>query len=155
VTRDERSAVAPQVSQAEMSAGENDGRAISTTLIGEASRSPPVEGPHTRQETGSSSTTVGTGVTSKRKQATADKARERAAWESAHPKVNLTAERQRYESEIRPRLASATFSIRDLAAALGLSVSHSARIRAGEVVPHPRHYSTIEALLRPPSSGKE
>jgi ribosome-binding protein aMBF1 (putative translation factor) len=93
-------------------------------------------------------------VTTKRKKATADKARERAAWESTHREVSLAMERLRYETEIRPRLASAAFSIRDLAGALGSSVSHAARIRAGEVVPHPRHYSTIEALLRPPSDGK-
>jgi CRISPR-associated protein Cas1 len=88
-----------------------------------------------------------TGVTTKRKQATADKARERVAWESAHPEVNLTAERQRYETEIRPRLASATCSIRDLADALGLSPAYAARIRSGETMPHPRYFPKLVELL--------
>jgi hypothetical protein len=95
------------------------------------------------------------GVTTRRRQATADQARERAAWEVAHPEVNLTRERERYRSEIMPRLVCVTFSVRDLADALGLSLAYAARIRSGEIMPHPRYFPKIQRLVEISASGRD
>jgi CRISPR-associated endonuclease Cas1 len=134
VTRDERAVLAAQNGPAESRAGG-------------APRSPLVEERQTREGVRGSSPTIGTGVTAKRKQATADKARERAVWEAEHPEVNLTAERQRYQREILPRLGNITLPIRDLAEALGLSSAYAARIGRGEVVPHPMYFAPLVELL--------
>jgi hypothetical protein len=135
VTREERAVFTNQGGPAEPSAGE-------------ARRSPTVDERPARQGSEVSSSTVGSGVTAKRRQATADKARERAAWEAGHPEVNLTAERQRYQREILPRLGGTSLPTHDLAEVLGLSSAYVARIGRGEVVPHPMYYQALEALVK-------
>jgi hypothetical protein len=92
-------------------------------------------------------------VTAERKQTMADKARGRAAWEAAHPEVNLTAERQRYQREILPRPTESTLPIRDLVDALGLNRTYVARIGRGEVVPHPMYYAALERLVEMAAPG--
>jgi hypothetical protein len=50
-----------------------------------------------------------------------------------------------FRREIAPRLDG--FSLKEIAAATGLSLGACSRIRAGAKVPHPRHWGALTALL--------
>lgn len=47
--------------------------------------------------------------------------------------------------EVAPKLDG--FSLRDIAAATGLSLAACSRIRAGAKVPHPRHWDALRELI--------
>jgi hypothetical protein len=48
-----------------------------------------------------------------------------------------------FRQELLPKLAQQ--SAREIARATGMSVSYCAKIRRGEVVPHPRWWAVLEA----------
>jgi hypothetical protein len=61
-----------------------------------------------------------------------------AEWEAANTPTMTEAE---YRSRVVPRLAR--MPARAIATALGVSQGYAARVRTGERVPHPRHWSTL------------
>jgi transcriptional regulator with XRE-family HTH domain len=98
------------------------------------------------------------------RQAAVAASRERRRWEQTHPDRPDPAE---FRTRIFPLLA--TVPVRQLARLMGLSVSHVAAIKRGELTPHPRHWETIirsiaryadfqqkgSATARPAPSGPE
>lgn len=66
---------------------------------------------------------------------------EEIAWEREHP---LPVELERFAKEIAPRLEEASAGA--IARLTGLSVTHCARIKRGERVPHPRWWDPLETL---------
>jgi CRISPR-associated endonuclease Cas1 len=65
------------------------------------------------------------------------------AWEAAHPE---RPEASDFVRRIRPLLE--TVPVRQLARALGLSVSYAGAIRSGQKTPHPRHWERIAETVR-------
>ena len=63
------------------------------------------------------------------------------AWDRAHPGPVV---RELFAREIAPRLR--TISARSLALATGLSVSHCAKVKKGERVPHPKWWPALLQL---------
>ena len=50
-----------------------------------------------------------------------------------------------FKREIEPKLDA--FSLKEIAAATGLSLAACSRIRAGARAPHPRHWEALRALV--------
>jgi hypothetical protein len=50
-----------------------------------------------------------------------------------------------FKREIAPKLDA--FSLKEIAAAMGLSLAAYSRIRAGSQTPHPRHWQPLLAML--------
>lgn len=61
------------------------------------------------------------------------------AWEAEHPEP---ADTNLFEREVLPRLQGR--SVSDISRATGLSVAYCARIRRGELTPHPRWWATLK-----------
>jgi hypothetical protein len=72
------------------------------------------------------------------------RARERAEWEAVHG--DGKAERERFIREIQPKLSGIPLS--RIVEATGFSVRYASLIRSSAYVPHPVHYSEIEAVTR-------
>jgi CRISPR-associated endonuclease Cas1 len=66
-----------------------------------------------------------------------------AEWEVANVPTMTEAE---YRAHVMPALAR--LSARAIAAVLGLSQGYAARVRKGEIVPHPRHWPPLERVAR-------
>jgi CRISPR-associated endonuclease Cas1 len=66
------------------------------------------------------------------------------AWEQEHDKGDAALDRAQFTREILPLLQS--IPIRQIQRATGLSLRYVSLIRRGEVVPHPRHWTTLAAL---------
>jgi hypothetical protein len=63
-------------------------------------------------------------------------------WACGHPGQRDEA---RFKREIAPKLDA--FSLKEVAAATGLSLAACSRIRAGTRVPHPRHWDALMLML--------
>lgn len=66
---------------------------------------------------------------------------EELAWDREHPEP---VDREWFAKEIAPKLQ--TLSARAIARATGLSVSHCAKVKRGERVPHPRLWAALAEL---------
>ena len=77
-----------------------------------------------------------------RGEAISDGHRRNRSWAREHPGQRDEAW---FKREIAPKLDA--FSLKEIAAATGLSLTACSRIRAGAKVPHPRHWSALEALI--------
>jgi CRISPR-associated endonuclease Cas1 len=85
-------------------------------------------------------------VARKRGAAHREQLRLNAEWEASNVPT-MTAEE--YRDRVLPGLASV--SVRAIAAALGVSHGYAARVRKGETVPHPRHWSALRRFVESPS----
>jgi hypothetical protein len=77
-----------------------------------------------------------------RGEAISDGHRRNRRWAREHPGQRDDAW---FKREVAPKLDA--FSLKEIAAATGLSLVACSRIRAGTRVPHPRHWETLAALL--------
>jgi hypothetical protein len=77
-----------------------------------------------------------------RGEAISDGHRRNRRWAREHPGQRDDAW---FKGEVAPKLDA--FSLKEIAAATGLSLVACSRIRAGTRVPHPRHWETLAALL--------
>jgi CRISPR-associated protein Cas1 len=77
-----------------------------------------------------------------RGEAISDGHRRNRRWAREHPGQRDEAW---FKREVAPKLDA--FSLKEIAAATGLSLVACSRIRAGTRVPHPRHWETLAALL--------
>jgi hypothetical protein len=75
-----------------------------------------------------------------------DRNRERVEWDRANPQADRDPET--FRQEVLAGLQRVT--IRRIVEATGLSLRHCARIRRGEVVPHPRHWPALRSLVQEP-----
>jgi len=69
----------------------------------------------------------------------------RREWETAHPDVDLDAERERFAREILPGLQGVP--IAKIARAAGISTTYAQLIRAGIYTPHPLYFARLVDLL--------
>jgi hypothetical protein len=67
---------------------------------------------------------------------------QRQAAKSWHDDGSL--DRVDFKRDILPRLQS--FAVRAMAKAMGSSISHASKVRNGHLVPHKRHWKTLQAL---------
>lgn len=67
-----------------------------------------------------------------------------AAWLAAIAASRLV-DGETYSQRIQPRLAGIAYS--EIAAALGVSLPYAAAVRAGQRVPHPRHWVKLAELI--------
>ena len=81
----------------------------------------------------------------KRGQSNARRARERQEWERKNDGVDVEAEKQRFASEILPRLKDVP--VRRIVKTTGLSIRYASMIRRGLYTPHPMHYQKLEELI--------
>jgi hypothetical protein len=81
----------------------------------------------------------------KRGESLAAKASARKEWETAHPDVDLDAERERFAREILPRLQGVP--IAKIARAAGISKTYAELIRQGAYTPHPLYFGRLVELL--------
>ena len=82
------------------------------------------------------------GVNRERGEAIAEGHRRNRSWAREHPGQRDEAW---YKREIAPKLDG--FTLKEIAAATGLSLAASSRIRAGTRAPHPRHWHALMRLL--------
>ncbi|HVN69518.1 MAG TPA: CRISPR-associated endonuclease Cas1 [Candidatus Binatia bacterium] len=80
-----------------------------------------------------------------RGEAIAEGHRRNRSWAREHPGQRDEAW---FKREIAPRLDA--FSLKEIAAATGLSLAACSRIRSGAKVPHPRHWASLEKLVASP-----
>jgi hypothetical protein len=81
-------------------------------------------------------------VNEARGEAISDGHRRNRSWAREHPGQR---DEGWFKLEIMPKLDA--FSLKEIAAATGLSLTACSRIRAGARVPHPRHWEALEALI--------
>jgi hypothetical protein len=77
-----------------------------------------------------------------RGEAISDGHRRNRSWAREHPEQRDEAW---FKREIAPKLDA--FSLKEIAKATGLSLAACSRIRAGERVPHPRHWEALQRLV--------
>jgi hypothetical protein len=77
-----------------------------------------------------------------RGEAISDGHRRNRSWAREHPEHRDEAW---FNCEIAPKLDA--FTLKEIAAATGLSLAACSRIRAGAQVPHPRHWEAVFALV--------
>jgi hypothetical protein len=81
----------------------------------------------------------------KRGRTNARRAREREEWIRLNSNVDVEAEKQRFDSEILPRLKNVP--VRKIVKTTGLSIRYASMIRRGLYTPHPMHYQKLEELI--------
>jgi hypothetical protein len=82
------------------------------------------------------------GVNRARGEAIADGHRRNRSWAREHPDQRDEAW---FKREVAPKLDG--FTLKEIAAATGLSLAACSRIRSGAKVPHPRHWNRLLALV--------
>lgn len=80
----------------------------------------------------------------KRAQTKAQRAKEREQWEAV--RGDGADERERFEAETLPKLASVT--IPTIQKAIGCSPRYASLIRRGLYIPHPMHYDALGGLVK-------
>lgn len=76
--------------------------------------------------------------------------RKSASWNRQHPD---RPDPSHFEKEILPSLAAV--SLKDMAAAIGLSIDYCSKIRRGLKTPHARHWSALASLIEQMSCSQE